>query len=264
MDNSLFEIVRNYTDSPMLSKPVPTKFKAHFHQNVELLYTTEGESYVTVNGKSVVLTADQIAISDSYDIHSYDGGKNHKSISLIIPSKYLHEYTAAKGNYVLSQNFIYDTDVAKEFKAAIDLLDKYLFDESSRMIVEGLFSVILGLILKHIPLSEKSSKITLPFTAEILTFIEKNLTEDLSLERISGHFHYSKCYFSNIFKERFGKSYTEYVNIKRSHYAINLMKYNNRTPTEASIESGFGSVPSFYRFFKKYYGVSPIEYIKNL
>jgi len=263
-NNSLFEPIRNYTDKPVISAPVPTKFKAHFHQNVELLYAVEGESYVTVNGKSVTLYKDQIAISDSYDIHSYDGGKNNKSITLIIPAKYLKNYTNAKAGKVLTSNFLYDQEVAKKFKSIIDLIQVYCHDDSTSLIIEGLFSTILGMILKHIPLCESNSKMNAEFTVRVLNYIDENLTDDLSLSKISSYFHYNPCYFSNIFKSRFKKNYTEYVNVKRCNYAIYLMHEEDINPTQAALHSGFGSTATFYRFFKRYYGMSPLEYIEKL
>ena len=58
---------------------------------------------------------------------------------------------------------------------------------------------------------------------------------------------------------------SEYLNRKRMVYIIELMAIHPNYTLEAiSKDCGIGSVSTFNRVFKEYYGVSPSEYRKQL
>ena len=41
------------------------------------------------------------------------------------------------------------------------------------------------------------------------------------------------------------------------------MREHGQTPSEAAISTGYSDVFSFSRMFKRYFGVSPTEYLKK-
>lgn len=93
----------------------------------------------------------------------------------------------------------------------------------------------------------------------LLEYIEEHLDEDLSLEKLALEFYVSKYHIAHVFKEHLGMSIHQYITKKRlalCHEAI----LGNMSITEAYRTFGFGDYSSFYRTFKKEYGISPKDF----
>ncbi len=93
----------------------------------------------------------------------------------------------------------------------------------------------------------------------ICTYIEGHLSEDLSLDVLSGLFFTSKFHISHIFKENLGISIHQYITKKRLTRCREAIR-SGVSITEAYQNFGFGDYSSFYRAFKKEYAVSPKDF----
>lgn len=90
-------------------------------------------------------------------------------------------------------------------------------------------------------------------------YIEDHIDEDLSLDRLSGEFYVSKYHISHVFKENLGLSIHQYITKKRlSHCREAIL--GGLDVTRAYQTWGFGDYSSFYRAFKKEYGLSPKDF----
>ena len=76
-------------------------------------------------------------------------------------------------------------------------------------------------------------------------------------------FGYSKSYLSRFFKSSFGIGINRYISTIRLKNAIELMHEKKHSITYCALESGFGSMRTFYRDFLTEFGVSPKEYIQK-
>ena len=98
-----------------------------------------------------------------------------------------------------------------------------------------------------------------------LNFIDTHLDADeLSLETISKVAFFSPFHFHRIFKAIIGETLKMYIGRRRIEKAVALLFHkNNLSITEVSLLVGFNSHASFSRAFKKFYGVSPLEFRKQ-
>ncbi len=99
--------------------------------------------------------------------------------------------------------------------------------------------------------------------ARICTYVEEHLREPLTLEDIAGFFAMNKYYISHIFKESMGISLHQYI-IQRRIEACKNALLTQKSLEEIAELFGFANYSSFFRLFKKTYGMSPKEYREEM
>lgn len=93
----------------------------------------------------------------------------------------------------------------------------------------------------------------------ITSYIEEHLEEDLSLDTLSQKFFVSKFHIAHVFKDNIGMSIHQYITKKRLSLCKEAIA-GKRSITEIYHTFGFGDYSSFYRAFKKEYGISPKDF----
>lgn len=104
-----------------------------------------------------------------------------------------------------------------------------------------------------------SPKETVSLYQNVCNFIETHIEEDLSLDRLAGEFFVSKYHIAHSFKDNLGLSIHQYITKKRLTYCRNAI-LSGTGITQAYETFGFGDYSSFYRAFKKEYGISPRDF----
>lgn len=94
---------------------------------------------------------------------------------------------------------------------------------------------------------------------KILEYIDGRLEQELSLEHLAGRFYVSKYHIAHIFKENTGISIHQYI-MKKRLAACRDAILSNISISRAYLMFGFKDYSSFYRAFKKEFGISPKEY----
>jgi AraC-like DNA-binding protein len=97
-----------------------------------------------------------------------------------------------------------------------------------------------------------------------LTYIHSNIEKKITLEKVAAHIHISSNYLCYLFKEITGFKFCEYINICRINVAKEFLVNSSNALDMISFQCGFNSQSHFSTTFKKYVGVSPNEYKKNL
>lgn len=94
----------------------------------------------------------------------------------------------------------------------------------------------------------------------ILGFMEENYADPgMGLAMVSDRFKWSEGYLSSLFKEEMGLNFAEYLERLRIDQACALLKEGVLVSLIAE-KTGYNSVQSFRRAFKRVKGVSPSEY----
>lgn len=100
----------------------------------------------------------------------------------------------------------------------------------------------------HLPVSDQ--------VTSIIRYINQNLQEELSLSLLCEHFYLSKAHLNRIFKQATGSTVWNYILIKRLILAREMLSAG-KAPTEVFLVCGFQDYTTFYRAYKKHFGVSP-------
>ena len=93
-----------------------------------------------------------------------------------------------------------------------------------------------------------------------LHYIHTHYTEKVTLEEAAKRANLSLTYFSKVFKEEMGQSFTTYINQIRVNHAKTLLKTTPCTLIEIAGMVGFDDQSYFSRVFKQEVGTSPGKY----
>lgn len=94
---------------------------------------------------------------------------------------------------------------------------------------------------------------------EILTYINLNIREEISIAKISEHFFLSESYVCRIFKSATGTTINKYINARRISIAKSLLS-GSASVTQVCEDCGFNDYSNFLKAFTKAVGISPKKY----
>ena len=98
---------------------------------------------------------------------------------------------------------------------------------------------------------------------DIFIYIREHLTEDISLERLENEFYVSRYHIVREFKKMTGETPHSYIVKSRLDLCRHYIE-QGKSIREVYELGGFGGYNHFFRAFKKEYGVTPMQYYKNL
>ena len=98
---------------------------------------------------------------------------------------------------------------------------------------------------------------------DIFLYIKEHLTEDISLERLEEEFYISRYHIVREFKKMTGDTPHAYIVKSRLDLCRHYIE-QGKSIREVYELGGFGGYNHFFRAFKKEYGVTPMQYYKNL
>lgn len=95
----------------------------------------------------------------------------------------------------------------------------------------------------------------------IISFMNENYMDDISLDKISRNMYLSPVYISKIFKEETGDSPINYlIKIRLEKASYMLQDDNGMSIKKISKMVGYEDAYYFSKLFKKYYGNSPLKF----
>lgn len=98
--------------------------------------------------------------------------------------------------------------------------------------------------------------------SRIFSYIQNHFI-DSNLQEISKACGYSSKQISRIVSSCFNMTYNQLATFLKMDKAVSLLKENTLSIQEISSCLGYSDLPSFYRAFKKYYRMTPAEYLKQ-
>ena len=94
---------------------------------------------------------------------------------------------------------------------------------------------------------------------EVLAYIETNLGNKITLEDTAKHFYVSVSTITQLFRQKMGTSFYRCVTQRRL-IAAKIKIGQGESLEDVSRAVGFTDYSSFYRAFKKEYGITPRQY----
>ena len=232
----------------------------HYHTHIELICVVSGEIEVNINGDCRVLSAGNVGVSGSLDVHSYRLlAPNAESYVMIAPTKYLGGFETLTGKKLIKDHF-FGGQGYEDIKKLFEIGKNYTKNE---LVVSGIIDAVLGIAAQNLTFSSGDKvRVETDVMRGALTYISENHTEDITLASLAKKFGYSPNYFSKLFNMYFQRGLKEYLNAVRADHAVELIM-NGADVNEAAYLSGFDCMRTFYRAFKERFALTPQEYVKS-
>lgn len=254
----------------------------HWHEEVEITYIEEGCANYTVNFEAFSVQKGDLLFLSPQILHgaTESPGCTMTSHSLVFHLRYLGSLapdicTVKYLNPILDGKCRFTTiihpdhpgypEMKKSFLDACAVFQKREITYELRMkaLLFALFSDMytFGCV-------EKSSAENTNLHAEermkkILTYIQSNYMENLSIRELAGVCHFSETYFMNFFHKYAGTTCVDYINRYRLSKAAASLVETDTPVMEIALEHGFRNISYFNKLFKKQFGCTPREYRKN-
>ena len=131
--------------------------------------------------------------------------------------------------------------------------------------IELMFSELLLLISRAVVEGEQKDvdKDNADVFSLVCDYISAHLMEDLTIERLSKEFFVSKSYLSHLFQNTTGLSLHKFIQKKRLAMQRDAIK-GGMSIAKVYAMSGMKDYSTFYRAFKKEYGVTPSEFARSV
>lgn len=113
--------------------------------------------------------------------------------------------------------------------------------------------------------NNQRGKLQKSITEEAIKYVEENFKkEDLSLKDVSSCVHINPTYFSMVFKKEKGVNFSEFLLEYRMNKAMEIIRNSDKKVYEVGEAVGYVNSQYFSVCFKKFTGMSPLEYRKLL
>ena len=264
-----------------LSEYDSNSFMWHCHPEIEITYVKEGSMHYRINNRSFHLKEGDIIFCNSNALHSgeMENQEDCSYIPITFDPKLIYGFFQStictryvdpviQNLAVCSLHIDYSEKWHETFRdrmLEVISLDKkkpdfYELDISIRM------QLLWRLLVEHLPHQPVST--TSDFTEyerirRILSYIEQNYMNQITLDDISEHIHLCESECTRLFKRHMNTtlfSFLQEYRIERS------LEYLNTKESISSIaeKTGFSDSNYYSKVFSKIKGCSPREYRKNL
>lgn len=227
-------------------------FPPHIHNCFELVACLSGETMVTVDDELYTIKAGEALLVFPHQLHSFQASESENMICIFSPkivSAYYNSHAASKP---VSNKFILDD----YFISSLDSLE----GSAKPIFIKGLLYLICDTFDSTATYTENANKGLLE---RLFIYINENFTGSCDLKTLAANMGYNPSYLSRYFKGCVGINLCEYINMVRLGHVCYLYENFEGTLLSFALDSGFDSLRTFNRNFKKFYGVPPKEFFKT-
>ncbi len=284
------KVMQEHIDFPMRTavkvkwqkKPYFT-YPWHFHSEFEILYVIEGTGTSYVADNIEAFQAGDLALLGSNLPHFWRSDERYHTLGSLEKINYIviqfpcELFHGSIFNYPEFQSV---QQLLKRASRGIRFLPPFSSKAGSqiRKIARntGYERVILLLKLLHKMATTENYRLLAgelynqqehDFTNDRLTkvlhFISTGYQQRIELEKVAEIAHLHPSAFCRFFKEKTGKSVTEYITDLRISYACKLIIEGKLAVSQICFECGFNNLSNFNRAFKKHTGFTPTAYSQN-
>lgn len=277
--NGTLEIV-NYVDSDssvtLWVNAEPGEYPLHWHSTLEIIMPIFCDYTATVGRETYTLHESDIMVIPPGELHNLHAAPKGMRLILLINLDALSKFRGFSGLLsFLSRPFLITAENspaihAEEIATLREICENYV--DVGQFSEPAVMSLLIRFLVTLARSEQKCDSSLLPSMQPnkqreyvekfntIYEYIEHNYTEDISLEDVASLIGFSKFHFSRLFHQFTGTSFYDYLSLRRLKAAESLLLNPSLPITEIALQSGFSSISTFNRVFKKYKQCTPTEF----
>ena len=257
---------------------LPEQYPPHWHTYYEIVLALDGEVGYQIEDKEYRLSPSDLLFIWPGEIHSVINASGGSYLIVQIADAFFPE-SAEKArllerisalHYISAQRG--ETLPKTIEKGVLTLRDLFSSSEDirslrMRVIVYQILLNLYDTLGKADPAGQENAGAARnPHAMEAISracaYITENCDQELTLDAVAAYAGLSRYHFSRSFKECMHVSFVTYLSEKRVARAVSLLSDPQITITQAAFRSGFSSIASFNRSFRKLKNCTPTQYRK--
>ena len=257
-------------------------YEGEYHNYYELYVCLNGRAKVTTENGEFILSERDFLITPPNVAHTHNPDKSFLSSvsicfsangvmdSLIcnkvgtIDDEELNVLNILINEYI--NNYEFQNHYEMPYVKKVDFKNEYAYPQVFKCALE----ILLVLITRTFQNESNEQKVDIlkdnkENKNEIIQYIKEHYNEKISLEEIAKHFNYSVGHMCRKFKQDIGDSIVNYIIKYRISTAMRfLFERQDLSIEEVALEVGFNDVQFFTKTFKKFIGMTPGKYRKEV
>ena len=239
----------------------PEKTFTNWHETLELFWCVEGEGFLRYDAGIVPIDGQTVVVVNSNVIHCADT-KERMTVRSVVIDKSFFQINGVPIETLYFQPSVRDPRllelldrIAERFSA----LDPNDFREILKL--RTLFQLVVELLCENY-LAPKPTDTYGGYVRTALEFLSKNKARAITLEEVAKAVGVSKYHLAHQFKLYTQKSIMTVLMQMRCEEAWRMLR-KGASISETATACGFESLPYFSTTFKKRFGITPSQCIKN-
>ena len=285
MKAEYLKIEKPFSQTINIRKDIRNYFfdKWHYHSVLELVYIQKGEGVRFVGDNisrfesgDLVLLGTNLPHVWKSDEKYFDGTVKSKVSAIVLhfPFNYFGESMWDMPEFSeikellreASRGIVFDIGVKHPAKKQIQkMLHQNPLEQllSLTRLLSEMIRIEDRKILSGVHFAENYSLNKSKRIDTIYDFVLKNFENEVKLDRAAESVHMTPASFCRFFKQKTGKSFSEFTNEVRIRYACRLLIEGELSVSEVCFKSGYKSLSYFNRKFKSITGVNPSGFIER-
>lgn len=260
---------------------IPNRVDYHWHEETEILMIINGDGEIQIDEQSWYIKENDIIFIDSGSLHSITckTGIIFEYYAIIFKQEFLHSLTndRIQQHYfdcIQSKETVFEKVTHSSSSWGREIHDRILnifsvyakHDTGYELMVKSdLYAVWYQLYLHAQVVTRHHIKTQNPrieMTKAIISYIENNYNNPISITDISQFLHVSNGYLCRFFKTVTNMTVIEYINYYRINKSASLLQESQMEIGEIASLVGFNNISYFNKTFRHYMHITPSEYRK--
>lgn len=223
----------------------------HFHEYYEIEIITAGSGIMTLNGVDIPFKKGVIFFILPNDFHKFTFFENTQIYNISFCEEVLFDDFNKKRAIEKTNTFlsVFDAQLIPLLKLCDTIIELNDINQNS---CRYLLKSVLEMLPKLYTIDNVSG-----YFGIAVAFIENHFKDNITAADVAKQCLINEDYLNLIFKKEINITVTDYIRKKRLHYASVLLSSSDLSIAEIAFNSGFQSIQTFNRLYKKHYGTVP-------